>query len=76
MTDEAIAAQARTADLAKVRRARAMTSFEKFDAASSLFEEACAWALAGISHQHPDWDTAARQNELRRRIKLSARTPA
>jgi hypothetical protein len=59
-------------DLAKVRRARAMTPFEKFDAGASLFEEACAWTMAGISHQNPDWDAAAKQKELRRRIKLTS----
>ncbi|MEX1116843.1 MAG: hypothetical protein WEB53_16470 [Akkermansiaceae bacterium] len=71
MTDESIAAQARAADLAKVRRARAMTPFEKFDAGASLFEEACAWTMAGIAHQHPGWDSAAKQKELRRRIELA-----
>lgn len=71
MTDAVIFDQSRAADLAKVRRARAMTAFEKFDAGASLFEEACAWSLAGISHQHPEWDAATRQKELRRRIKLA-----
>jgi hypothetical protein len=70
VTDASIAAQARAADLAKVRRARAMTSFEKFDAGASLFEEACAWNLAGIAHQHPEWDAPTRQMELRRRLRL------
>ncbi len=70
MTDASIAAQARAADLAKVRRARAMTSFEKFDAGASLFEEACAWNLAGIAHQHPEWGAANKQKELRRRLKF------
>jgi hypothetical protein len=72
VTDESIAAQARAADLAKVRRARAMTPFEKFDAGASLFEEACAWTLAGITHQNPAWDAATQQRELRRRIKLTS----
>ena len=71
MTDESIAAQARAADLAKVRRARAMTPFEKFDAGASLFEESCAWTMAGIAHQNPGWDAAAKHKELRRRIKLT-----
>jgi len=71
MTDASIAAQARSAELAKVRRARAMTAFEKFDAGASLFEEACAWSLAGIAHQHPEWDMTRRQKELRRRLKLA-----
>ncbi len=74
MTDASIAAQARAADLAKVRRARAMTPFEKFDAGASLFEEACAWTMAGIAHQNPDLDAAAKQKELRRRIKLKSQT--
>jgi hypothetical protein len=74
MIDESIAAQARAADLAKVRRARAMTAFEKFDAGASLFEEACAWNLAGIAHQHPDWDEATRHKELCRRLKLATQS--
>jgi hypothetical protein len=72
VTDQSIAAQARAADLAKVRRARAMTPFEKFDAGASLFEEACAWSMAGIAHQNPSWDAAAKQKELRRRLKLTS----
>ncbi|MGL4398397.1 MAG: hypothetical protein ACRCXD_00890 [Luteolibacter sp.] len=72
MTDESIAAQARAADLAKVRRARAMTAFEKFEAGASLFEDACAWTLAGIAYQNPGWDAATQQKELRRRIKRTS----
>jgi hypothetical protein len=67
----AISDQSRAADLAKARRARAMTPFEKFDAGASLFEEACAWSLAGIAHQHPEWDAVTRHKELRRRLKLA-----
>jgi hypothetical protein len=74
MNETFIFAQARAADLAKVRRARAMTAFEKFDAGASLFEEACAWSLAGIAHQHPEWDAAARHKELRRRLKLATQS--
>ena len=73
MTDESIAAQARAADLAKVRRARRMSAYEKLDAGASLFEEACAWTMAGIAHQNPGWDEATTRRELRRRIKLAAR---
>jgi hypothetical protein len=73
VTDESIAAQARAADLAKVRRARTMTPFEKFDAGASLFEEACAWTMAGITHQNPSWDEVTTQKELRRRIKLTSK---
>jgi len=74
VTDASIATQARAADLAKVRRARAMTAFEKFDAGASLFEEACGWNLAGIAHQHPEWDAPTRQKELRRRLKLATQS--
>jgi hypothetical protein len=74
MSDASIAAQARSADLAKVRRARAMTAFEKFDAGATLFEEACAWTLAGISHQHPEWDQARCHKELSRRLKLATQS--
>jgi hypothetical protein len=74
MNDASIAAQARAADLAKVRQARAMTAFEKFDAGASLFEEACTWSLAGIAHQYPQWDEATKERELRRRIKLQDQT--
>ena len=74
MTDASIAAQAHAADLAKVGRARAMTPFEKFDAGASRFEEACAWNLAGIAHQHPEWDATTRKKELHRRLKLATHT--
>jgi hypothetical protein len=74
MTDEIIAAQARSAELDKVRRARAMTPFEKFDAGASLFEEACAWNLAGIAHQYPDWDITRRHKELRRRLQFATQS--
>jgi hypothetical protein len=74
MTDESIAAQARACDLAKVRRARAMTPFQKFEAGASLFEQACAWTLAGIAHQNPSFDAAAQTKELRRRLKLASKT--
>lgn len=48
-----------------------MTPFEKFYAGASLFEESCAWTMAGIAHQNPGWDAAAKHKELRRRIKLT-----
>ncbi len=50
-----------------------MTAFEKFDAGASLFEEACAWTVAGIAYQNPGWDAAAKQKELRRRLKFASR---
>jgi hypothetical protein len=74
VTDESIAAQARAADLAKVRRARSMTAFEKFEAGASLFEEACEWAMAGIAHQFPNLDSIAQKKELTRRLRLATGT--
>jgi hypothetical protein len=74
MNEESIAAEACATDLAKVRQARAMTAFEKFDAGASLFEEACTWNLAGIAHQHPDWDESTREKELHRRLRLQTRS--
>jgi hypothetical protein len=74
MNEDSIAAEARATDLAKVRQARAMTAFEKFDAGASLFEEACTWNLAGIAHQHPDCDEFTKEKELYRRLRLQARS--
>lgn len=67
---------ARAADLAKVRQARMMSPVMKFRAGGDLFEEACRWTLAGIAHQHPDWNEAERIKELRRRLDLSNKISA
>lgn len=69
--EESIISDARAANLAKVRQARRMTPEMKFRAGSELFEEACRWTLAGISHQFPNLDEAGKMKELRRRLTLA-----
>jgi hypothetical protein len=69
--NDRIADDARFALLAKVRQARMMSAGAKFRAGSELFDEACAWNLAGISAQHPGASEAEKQQELLRRLKLA-----
>lgn len=71
--DERIADDARFALLAKVRQARMMSAQAKFLAGAELFEEACAWSLAGITAQHPAASESEKQKELQRRLKLTDR---
>ncbi len=68
-----IADDARFALLAKVRQARLMSGEAKFLAGFELFNEACAWCLAGIAAQHPEASEAEKQQELQRRLKLAER---
>lgn len=69
--NDRIADDARFALLAKVRQARMMSGAAKFSAGAELFDEACAWTLAGISAQHPGASEAVKQLELKRRLKLA-----
>ncbi|OYV02529.1 MAG: hypothetical protein CFE26_21995 [Verrucomicrobiales bacterium VVV1] len=69
--EKSIISDARAADLAKVRQARRMSPEMKFRAGSELFEEACRWTLAGISHQFPHLDEGGKMKELRRRLTLA-----
>lgn len=71
--DDRIAADARFALLAKVRQARMMSGRAKLFAGSELFEEACAWNLAGIAAQHPGTSESEKRKELQRRLKLADR---
>jgi hypothetical protein len=71
--DDRIAEDARFALLAKVRQARMMSAEAKFLAGSELFEEACAWNLAGIAAQHPGASESEKRQELQRRLKLADR---
>lgn len=71
--DDRIAEDARFALLAKVRQARMMSARAKFLAGSELFEEACAWNLAGIAAQHPGVSESEKRKELQRRLKLAER---
>jgi hypothetical protein len=72
--NDAIAAQARESDLAKVRRARRMKPEEKFLAGAELFEEASEWSLAGIAARHPGMNADERNQELRRLLRISAKS--
>jgi hypothetical protein len=73
--EKSIISDAIAADLAKVRQARRMSPEMKFRAGSELFEEACRWTLAGISHQFPHLDEAGKMKELRRRLTLAEHSP-
>jgi hypothetical protein len=50
-----------------------MSAGAKFLTGSELFDEACAWNLAGIAAQHPGASDAEKQQELQRRLKLADR---
>ena len=69
-----IASDARFAERAKIRQARAMPPWLKFRAGADLFEEACLWTLAGIKAQHPGFTEFQRHEELRRRLEGVDRT--
>jgi hypothetical protein len=47
-----------------------MPAEEEPSAGGELFENACRISLAGIVRQHPDWDEAFVQAELRHRPHL------
>ncbi len=69
-----IASDARFAERAKVRQARAMSPWMKFRAGADLFEEACLWTLAGIKSQFPELTEVERREKLRRRLELNHRS--
>lgn len=69
-----IASDARFAEMAKIRQARAMSPWMKFRAGADLFEEACLWTLAGIKAQFPEFTESERREELRRRLDGGKRT--
>lgn len=71
--DTRIADDARFALLAKVRQARRMSARAKLLAGFELFEEACAWSLAGIAAQNPGASESEKRRELRRRLELADR---
>ncbi|MDP4626430.1 MAG: hypothetical protein NWT08_14995 [Akkermansiaceae bacterium] len=70
-----IESDARFADLAKIRQARAMSPEEKFLAGAELFEEACEWSLAGIAHRFPHLSEAQRMEKLRRSLESAEPPP-
>ena len=72
--DATITSDARFAERAKIRQARAMSPWMKFRAGADLFEEACLWTLAGIKAQFPEFTELQRREELRRRLESGERT--
>ena len=56
-----------------IAQAMAMTPAQKFFAGGELFDDACKWTLAGIRHQHPGISDEAALDELRLRLRNSAR---
>ena len=71
--NDRIADDARFALLAKVRQARMMSPGAKFASGAELFDEACAWNLAGIEAQRPGASEAEKKQELLRRLELAQR---
>lgn len=59
-----IEGEARFADMAKIRQARAMSPADKFLAGARLFEEACQWTLAGMAARFPHLSEAQRMEKL------------
>ncbi len=45
-----------------------MTLEQRLRAGAELFDAACRFTLAGIRHQHPEYDETQALDELRRRI--------
>lgn len=70
-----IEADARFADMAKIRQARAMSPAEKFLAGAELFEEACEWTLAGIAARFPHLSESQRMEKLIRNLEAAAPPP-
>jgi len=57
----------------KLEAARRMTEEERFLAGPRLFDYACRIARDGIRADHPDYDDAQVEAELRRRIEIARR---
>ena len=70
MTDESIAAQARAADLAKVRRARAMTEEQRVLSGPRLFAGVCDRIREGLRDENPDASSETLQRLLRHRLSI------
>ena len=69
-TAEQIRQEAAECYARKVRKARMMSSRDKFLAGAELFEYACKITLAGIMNQHSEWSIPQCREELRRRLKF------
>jgi hypothetical protein len=70
MNDATIAAQARAADLAKVRRARGMTEEQRMLSGPRLFAGVCDRIREGLRDEHPDSASNAIEMLLRKRLAI------
>ena len=70
MTDESIAAQARAADLAKVRQARGMTEEQRILSGPRLFAGVCDRIREGLQDENPGASPAALHELLRHRLSI------
>ena len=70
MTDESIAAQARAADLAKVRQARAMTEEQRTLSGPRLFAGVCERMKEGLADDHPDASPEKLHQLLHHRLSI------
>lgn len=70
MNDESIAAQARAADLAKVRRARGMTEEQRILSGCRLFAGVCERMKEGIEYENPQASHEKLHELLRARLAI------
>jgi len=70
VTDASIAAQARAADLAKVRQARAMSEEQRVLSGPRLFAGVCARIREGLLDENPDASPDTLEKLLRRRLSI------
>lgn len=65
-----IGSDARFADMAKIRQARAMSPAEKFLAGPRLFKGVCERMKEGLRDENPECDEEAIHSLLRERFRL------
>jgi hypothetical protein len=70
MDDTFIAAQARAADLAKVRNARAMTEEQRILSGPRLFAGVCDRIREGLRDENPQASPETLEHLLRRRLSI------
>lgn len=70
MNDESIAAQARAADLAKVRQARGMTEEQRMLSGPRLFASVCDRIREGLKDENPSAPPEVIHGLLLRRLSI------
>lgn len=65
-----IESDARFADMAKIRQARAMSPAEKFLAGPRLFQGVCERMKEGLRDENPECDEEMIASLLRKRLKI------